>query len=59
MGFLDWLFGDNEDDNNEKPEDQKIKDDIEEVVKTLEDSIKSGEGTSWFDRLFGDNNDEE
>ncbi len=59
MGFLDWLFGDNEDDNNEKSEDQKIKDDIEEVVKTLEDSIESGEGTSWFDRLFGDNNDEE
>ena len=53
--MMGWFSKDNE----EEDDDTDIEDWVEEVTETLKDNIESGEGTSWFDKLFGEEEDDD
>ena len=53
MGLFDWLTGKSEDDEYEESADKGVEEKIREVAETLNESIESGRGTGWFNKLFG------
>lgn len=59
MGLFDWLKGKSEDDEYEESADKGVEENIKEIVEILNESIESGHGTSWFDKLFGVNEEED
>lgn len=58
MGLFDWLKGKSEDDEYEESADKGVEENIKEIVEILNESIESGHGTSWFDKLFGGGDDD-
>jgi len=62
MGLFDWLAGEGDDDDDKMYEelaDKGPSENIKEIVNALKESIESGQGTSWFDKLFGVNEEED
>lgn len=53
MGLFDRLTGKSEDDEYEESADKWVEENIREVAETLNESIESGQGTGWFNKLFG------
>jgi hypothetical protein len=61
MGWFSWFSGSDEEEYDKhygKDDNDNVGEWMKEVADALKDSVDSGKGTSWFDKLFGGGEDD-